>query len=215
MAAAESSPDRDKNLCGGPLRHRDGTCTRPAGWGTPHPGIGRCKLHGGSTPSHVAAAQRQQADGVVRRLLLDPSSQPVTDPVLSLQKLAGGLEGMVAELGARVNQLSALSPEGNASQLRAEVLLLERLIGHLRGLLVDMARLGLEDRVTAVLEAQGEQVYELVAGIGRAVLAELVLLLAEHPGALSVLEAEYERVYGRVAQAELGALHELETGRAS
>ncbi|WP_407570720.1 hypothetical protein [Deinococcus altitudinis] len=26
---------------------RDGTCKRPAGWGTDHPGTGRCKLHGG------------------------------------------------------------------------------------------------------------------------------------------------------------------------
>lgn len=25
-------------------------CQRPSGWGTPHPGIGRCKLHGGATP---------------------------------------------------------------------------------------------------------------------------------------------------------------------
>jgi len=25
-----------------------GLCQRPAGWSTTHPGIGRCKLHGGS-----------------------------------------------------------------------------------------------------------------------------------------------------------------------
>jgi len=28
----------------------DGTCTQRAGWGTDHPGIGRCKLHGGASP---------------------------------------------------------------------------------------------------------------------------------------------------------------------
>lgn len=26
----------------------DETCRRPAGWGTWHPGVGRCKLHGGA-----------------------------------------------------------------------------------------------------------------------------------------------------------------------
>jgi hypothetical protein len=34
--------------CHARKRQGAGLCTRPAGWGTPHPGIGRCKLHGGS-----------------------------------------------------------------------------------------------------------------------------------------------------------------------
>lgn len=41
---------QSKNICGA-RRKKDGNpCTRPAGWGTYHPGIGKCKLHGGSTP---------------------------------------------------------------------------------------------------------------------------------------------------------------------
>src|SRR5205823_12761118 len=28
--------------------HPGETCRRPAGWGTWHPGVGRCKLHGGA-----------------------------------------------------------------------------------------------------------------------------------------------------------------------
>ncbi|WP_157464919.1 hypothetical protein [Deinococcus apachensis] len=34
-------------LCGAKHNKRPGTCKRPAGWGTDHPGEGRCKLHGG------------------------------------------------------------------------------------------------------------------------------------------------------------------------
>jgi hypothetical protein len=46
--------------CGG--RTRSGTkCKRPAGWGTDHLGRGRCKLHGGSTPSHRKAAAAEEA----------------------------------------------------------------------------------------------------------------------------------------------------------
>lgn len=37
------------HVCGGKTRS-GGLCRRPAGWGTKHPGDGRCKLHAGSTP---------------------------------------------------------------------------------------------------------------------------------------------------------------------
>lgn len=38
--------------CGAATRgeRRGAPCQRPAGWGTDHPGQGRCKLHGGSNP---------------------------------------------------------------------------------------------------------------------------------------------------------------------
>lgn len=36
-------------------------CTQRKGHGTPHPGIGRCSRHGGSTPPHVAAAAAELA----------------------------------------------------------------------------------------------------------------------------------------------------------
>lgn len=40
--------DKNYSICG--AKTRKGTpCLRPAGWGTNHPGIGRCKLHGGSS----------------------------------------------------------------------------------------------------------------------------------------------------------------------
>lgn len=37
-------------------------CTRPAGWGTSHPGYGCCKLHGGSTWNHTKKALFDQAE---------------------------------------------------------------------------------------------------------------------------------------------------------
>lgn len=58
--------DARKSYCGGRLKRREGTCTRPPGWGTDHPGAGRCKLHGGSAPSGSKAGRlelaRQQLD---------------------------------------------------------------------------------------------------------------------------------------------------------
>lgn len=37
-------------------------CTQPAGWGTSHLGVGRCKRHGGSTPTQVIAAEKVVAE---------------------------------------------------------------------------------------------------------------------------------------------------------
>lgn len=45
-------------FCGSKLRKGDGTCTQSPGWGTPHPGIGRCKLHGGSTSDQIVHVVR-------------------------------------------------------------------------------------------------------------------------------------------------------------
>ena len=37
-------------------------CTQPAGWGTEHPGVGRCKLHRGATAPHVLRAESVNAE---------------------------------------------------------------------------------------------------------------------------------------------------------
>lgn len=38
---------KNYEICGAKTRRRGTPCLRPAGWGTNHPGTGRCKLHGG------------------------------------------------------------------------------------------------------------------------------------------------------------------------
>ena len=63
MTAADPGPihDGERSYCGGKKKQSEGTCTQPAGWGTPHPGTGRCKLHGGCAPSSVAAGMEAMA----------------------------------------------------------------------------------------------------------------------------------------------------------
>lgn len=63
VTAPTNGEGRDKPLCGANRRQGEpgDTCRRPAGWGTDHVGIGPCKLHGGSTPAHRAAAVVTQA----------------------------------------------------------------------------------------------------------------------------------------------------------
>lgn len=47
-------------ICGARKRGNNGQCKLAAGWGTDHPGIGKCKVHGGNLPNHVKAAAKEE-----------------------------------------------------------------------------------------------------------------------------------------------------------
>lgn len=152
MTTNGSSRDHDgRRLCGGPLKQREGTCTQAAGWGTPHPGVGRCKLHGGSTPSHVAAAQRVQAEQLVQSLVWDLDAPPITDPVPALQSLAGRLDNAARVLGAR------LDDEGLELD-SATAVVWARILRELRQALEGMERLGIAHRQVELAQGQAELV---------------------------------------------------------
>lgn len=111
-----------------------------------------CATHGGSAPQVRAAAEQRQLEAAAEahvQAMLWPglrSAEPVKDPVASLERLAGALEQLVDQAGARVQELKHVAGGKDLTQLRAEVVLLERALGHLRGVLVDMARLGIAER---------------------------------------------------------------------
>jgi hypothetical protein len=66
MTATEA--ERGYDTCGATTRRKT-ACGRPAGWGTEHVGVGRCKLHGGSTPSHAVHAAKVQLAGSIAELV--------------------------------------------------------------------------------------------------------------------------------------------------
>jgi hypothetical protein len=56
------------------------TCQRPAGWGTWHPGVGRCKLHGGARGykhGRYSRVAREHLRPAVQRQLADYSIQTI------------------------------------------------------------------------------------------------------------------------------------------
>lgn len=59
---------RDTPKCGAEKKNGK-PCGMDAGWGTDHPGVGACKLHGGSTPNAILNAAKQQA--IVMGLAVD------------------------------------------------------------------------------------------------------------------------------------------------
>lgn len=74
-----------ENQCGAKKR-TGGLCTLSSGWGTNHPGIGKCKFHGGKAPGHVKAAAKAE----YRRLLGTPLEINPLDAILWCIKIRAG-----------------------------------------------------------------------------------------------------------------------------
>lgn len=190
----KAAPDRDSRFCGGPKRQGEGTCTRPAGWGTPHPGIGRCKLHGGSTKSHVEAARQELARrelAKVWRVDVDP----VMDPAAEMRRLAGQMRHALDELGSRLEgdgEPCDVCGRGDLALDSPPAVAWLRQQRELRQLLEAMERLGLMDRQVQVSESQGQ----ILASVIRAVLLQLSLTDEQTVKANEVVPAELRRASG-------------------
>jgi hypothetical protein len=171
MTAGNQPPGHDKHpLCGARKKTAEGTCRRPAGWGTDHVGYGPCKLHGGCTPTVSRGAERERIDQEARRALEGFTDfAPVLDPVERLQLLAGRAEAWMTALEVKVAELTSLRySTKTAEQIRGEIQLYERAMAATEKVLVDLARLGLDERSVRLQEAQ----VTLVAGALTQALAE-------------------------------------------
>lgn len=139
----------------------------------PMPGSRYCSHH--EDPNAISSGKlaeieaRQSADVRILQMLHDPTAKPVEDVAAEFAKMVGVLRNAFHSAGARVNKLSSVGVQTAAGgeQLRAEVVLWERLIHHLRSALVDMARLGIEERRVRLDETRGNK---LATGLQEAVL---------------------------------------------
>lgn len=76
-------------------------CTQRKGHGTSHPGIGHCSRHGGSTRSHVAAAQAEMARQACTSLGVGVAIDPAAALLDELRRAYGNVlfyESLVAQL---------------------------------------------------------------------------------------------------------------------
>lgn len=116
-------------------------------------GMDVCRKHGGKTLEELRAEGKARAiERQAARLLYQRDAQPVTDPLSALQRLAGRVAQAEEVIGDIVNDLASIryeNPNGG-EQLRAEVALLERTMMHLGKLLVDIAKLGIEDKLAGI-----------------------------------------------------------------
>ena len=156
----------DGEKCGGKLRQGTGTCKRPAGAGTDHPGFGQCKLHGGSTPGGVKAAAKAEGRWLLGQLI--PDRGPVTDPLAELRQLGALVMQWMRACESALETLSTYRYEsvGGGEQLRAEVAMFERSMDRAATFLATLAKLGLDERQVAVSEAKANMLLRaLEAGL--------------------------------------------------
>lgn len=74
--------------CGATAKRTRQPCQRPAGWGTDHPGLGRCKLHGGATPirsGRYSGIKRDDFKARIDRFLADPDPLDLADEIAMLR----------------------------------------------------------------------------------------------------------------------------------
>lgn len=163
MTAAAAAKPR---YCGGKKRQGVGTCQRPPGWGTDHPGFGRCKLHGGCAPSGEVAAAEQETRYLLGQLV--PDRAPVDDPAGELRRIAAIALTWMEACGEAIRDLKNfrfLDAKG-AEQLRSEIPMFERSMERAANLLAVIAKLGLDEREVAVSEAKASMLLRaLEAGL--------------------------------------------------
>ena len=170
MAVDEAVAGHDDGLCGARLKQarEDGrqSCTQAAGWGTDHVGVGRCKLHGGSTPNHIAAAARIQAEQALLRAQQTYGLPVDVEPGEALLGLVRVAAGIVAWLGAQISQLQVedLTVDGRAHPL-VSLYLEER--KHLTQVSKDTLAAGVAERRVRLEEAQGQLLVGLLERIIR------------------------------------------------
>jgi peptidyl-tRNA hydrolase len=152
-------------LCGARLRQSEGTCRKTAGWGTGHVGTGCCRLHGGNTRNQVVGAQRaqlvQQAGDAVRRL----GFEPVENPFVALQWIAGEVTAVKDYLRGEVERLDSLRYQGaSGEQVRGELSAYQASLRDTVNVLGLMARLDIDAHLTRIESGKAQILVDAVVG---------------------------------------------------
>lgn len=156
--------NRAGKLCGAKKKNGD-KCTMAAGWGTPHPGMGACKWHGGCVPSHVASAAQDQAQTEYRQLL-------------GTEREMNPFEAIMWCIKIRAGEVEWLSKK--MSELEEKAWIEETLVGkqfHLfarerTGAMHDLVKfsqiaiqMGIAERYVRLAEVYGQTIAKLIEGI--------------------------------------------------
>jgi hypothetical protein len=194
-----------------------GTCGKPAGWGTPHK-TGRCSLHGGNTPTHRKAAQKQ----IVREAVDTYGLPRDVDPAAALLEEVHRTAGHVAWLATKVAELQEddltwgriEEAEKNATEFpgtdtkigaRPNVWLdlYQRERAHLVRVSKTALDAGISERLVRLAEQQGALLAEVIRRSADSLLAELADML-DNDSAARVRRA-WPGWLARIVPAEIAA----------
>ena len=181
-------------LCAARRRQGEGTCRKQAGWGTPHQGIGPCRLHGGLLPNHIKHAEQVRIERAARTMLEREDIDPLDDPIHQLQLLAAEILRFRDILGDQVEELPSWTYEDltGRDDVRAVLRAYERALDRAQSVLLGMVKLDLDERLVKLSAAQGRIVIQLFEAV---LLAKAVGLTKEQiRTAKTVIAREVPRV---------------------
>lgn len=173
--------------CG--ARTRSGNpCTQAAGWGTDHAGHGRCKLHGGNTPTHRSYGEKLIAAAAARTYGLPREVDPRDALLEEVHRTAGAVDWLRGQVEALdpdavtwgvTEEKTSTGKDGDSLTHSAAVNVWVQLYQQERKHLVDVSKAaisaGIEERRVKLAEQQGA----LLAGVIRGILGDLDLTPAQ------------------------------------
>lgn len=143
-------------FCGGEKRNGD-PCLREAGWGTDHPGTGKCKHHGGATTSGKDAATKELVASMATPIPVTPGQ--AIQAVLNLA--AGQLAYCTAMAGGLTEeQMFEMTDAGAVPNrwVRLQLSIMDRIKQYSRA----AADMGIEERQMQLAEQQTRMISTLL-----------------------------------------------------
>ena len=114
-----------------------------------------CASHGGRSPQAKASAAERVTEEKIRKVLGALTIVPVDNPLAELQILAGEAKAWKQVCHDHMAALTAMryGTEGGEA-IRGEIVLFERALDRCGKILVDIAKLNIDERLARVSEAQ-------------------------------------------------------------
>ena len=145
----------------GAKRKKGGHCTLAAGWGTTHVGIGRCKIHGGSTPSHIKSA----LSGEIRQLFGHPMQINPLDALLMCIRVTAGEVKWLSDEMAKLDEKSWVEDTIVGKQFHLYARERSKRMSDLARFSQMAIGLGIAERAVKLAETYGEMLATLIQGI--------------------------------------------------
>src|SRR4249920_3502429 len=153
----QTAPPANREKCGRPKRQGDRRpCKQPAGWGTSHLGSGPCKRHGGAISGVVKHHQAILIEAKARTLFgQTEDARPVDNPLAVYAEFAGKVMSWMGVLDKLCHDIDSPRYAGlTGEQIRGEVQLYERAMDRCNTVLSTYAKLGIDERLSRITEAQ-------------------------------------------------------------
>jgi hypothetical protein len=149
-----------RGKCGADKKHSGGKCGNPAGFGTTHLGIGRCKFHGGTTRTHVKSALKEEAV-----LMGCPKDMNPVDAMIWCIRITAGEVEWLTERISTVEEKNWIEDTVIGKQVHLWVRERKEAQQRLFKFSREAIALGLAERAVKMAEMYGETLAKLLNGV--------------------------------------------------